>query len=325
MNLKNKKVLVTGGAGFIGSHLSKRLVSMGAQVSVTVKYRSIIDNVRIAPIWDQLDVREIDLRNWDSLRQFQGDNFDYIFHLAAYNHVGESFLHVNEALQSNLVATANLLEAIPEFGRFIYMSSSESYGLQDIVPFEEESMPFPISPYAVGKYAGECYAKMKRHQTQADIVCLRPFNTFGPYQCERAVIPDLIIQCLGGVPVETTEGKQTREFNFVENIVDGLLLAATVTPAPTELINIGGQEEIAICDLVKKIHELSNSRSELRIGALPNRPTEIWRMSAANQRAKDLLGWMPKVSFDEGLRRTIEWYRQFSSVFYAQDSNFNQL
>ena len=323
--MKRKKVLVTGGAGFIGSHLSKRLVSLGAEVAVTVKYRSIIDNVRIAPIWDQVNVREIDLRNLDSLRQFQGDNFDCIFHLAAYNHVGESFLHVNEALQSNLVATANLLEAVPEFGRFIYMSSSESYGLQDIVPFEEESMPFPISPYAVGKYAGECYAKMKRHQTKADIVCVRPFNTFGPYQCERAVIPELIIQCLRGEPVVTTEGKQTREFNFVENIVDGLLRAASVDPSPTDLINIGGQEEIAICDLVRKIHELSESSSELKIGALPNRPTEIWRMSAANERAREILGWIPQVSFEEGLKRTIDWYRRFCSVFYAKESTFNQL
>jgi nucleoside-diphosphate-sugar epimerase len=323
--MKNRKILVTGGAGFIGSHLTKRLLAMGAEVAVTVKYRSIIDNVRIAPVWDQVDVLEADLRNADSLRQCADRSFDCIFHLAAYNHVGDSFLHVNEALQSNLVATANLMEMVPDFDRFIYMSTSESYGYQEQVPFAEEAVPFPISPYAVGKYAGECYAKMKRHQTKKDIVCVRPFNTFGPYQSERAVIPELIIRCLRGLPVETTEGKQTREFNYVDNIVDGLLAAATVDTAPEELINIGAQEEIAICDLVRKIHQMSGSESELRIGALPDRPTEIMRMSAANERAGNLLGWTPRISFEEGLDKTIDWFRSYREVFYDGTSPLNLL
>ena len=151
LDFGSKRVLVTGGAGFIGSHLVRRLVGSGATVAVTVKYGSIIDNVRLAPVWDLVELREADLRNLDSLRQFAGESFDCVFHLAAYNHVGASFLHVNEALQSNLVATANLMETIADFGRFVYMSSSESYGFQEDVPFAEDAMPFPISPYAVGK------------------------------------------------------------------------------------------------------------------------------------------------------------------------------
>ena len=317
-DFSGKRVLVTGGAGFIGSHLVRRLVIQGAEVTVTVKYGSIIDNVRLAPVWDRLELREADLRNFDSLRQFAGAYFDCVFHLAAYNHVGASFLHVNEALQSNLVATANLMENVPDFGRFVYMSSSESYGYQEQVPFSEEAMPQPISPYAVGKYAGECYASMKRHQTAAEIVCVRPFNTFGPYQSERAVIPELIIRCLRGLPVETTTGKQTREFNYVDNIVDGLLAAAMASPAPDQPVNIGAQEEIAIRDLVTKIHALTASDSELKIGALPDRPTEIWRMSAANNRARDLLGWTPVIEFEEGLRRTVDWYRSFLTLYHAE-------
>ena len=320
-----KRVLVTGGGGFIGSHLVRRLVDRGAEVAVTVKYGSIIDNVRLAPVWDSLELREADLRNFDSLRQFAGASFDCIFHLAAYNHVGASFLHVNEALQSNLVATANLMETVTDFGRFVYMSSSESYGYQEQVPFAEEAMPHPISPYAVGKYAGECYARMKRHQTAAEIVCVRPFNTFGPYQSERAVIPELIIRCLRGLPVETTAGKQTREFNYVDNIVDGLLAAATASPAPDQLVNIGSQEEIAIRDLVAKIHALTESDSELKIGALPDRPTEIWRMSAANDRARDLLGWTPAIGFEEGLRRTVDWYRSFLALYHAEGAALSGL
>lgn len=323
--MKNKRILVTGGAGFIGSHLTKRLAGLGAQVHVVVKYKSIIDNIRLSPIWGDINIIEADLRNIDSLRQFRGKSFDLIFHLAAYNHVGDSFLHANEALMSNAVATANLLEFAPEYDRFIYTSTSEVYGYQDSVPFQEDFIPFPISPYSIGKYAGELYARMKRHQTKQAIVCIRPFNTFGPYQSDRAVIPELIIKSLRNIQIETTEGKQTREFNYVDNIIDGFIAAATVANPPEQIINIGSNREIAICDLVRKIHELCGSKSELRIGALPNRPTEIWRMCADNNEADKVMGWKPVVSFEEGLQRTIDWYRKYLAVYYDSSSALNRL
>lgn len=323
--MKNKRILVTGGAGFIGSHLTKRLVKIGAKVSVVVKYKSIIDNVRLSPIWDDIVPFEADLRNIDSLRQFKGKSYDLIFHLAAYNHVGDSFMHVNEALESNAVATANLLEFAPEFGRFIYTSSSEVYGKQDMVPFDEGFMPRPISPYAIGKYAGELYAKMKRLQTKKDIICLRSFNVFGPYQSERAVVPELVIKSLRNQPIETTEGKQTREFNYVDNVIDAFIIAAKSKVSPEEVINIGAQEEISIAELVRKIHRMSGSRSRLRIGALQYRPTEIWRMYSDNSRAREILGWEPKVSFDEGLKRTIRWFRQYVKLFHGNNSPLSRL
>jgi UDP-glucose 4-epimerase len=324
--MNNRQVLVTGGAGFIGSHLTKRLVHLGARVSVLVKYKSIIDNIRLAPIWRDVNIIEADLRNIDSLRGLKDQpRFDVVFHLAAYNHVGDSFLHVNEALISNAVATANLLEFLPECGRFVYTSTSEVYGYQLSIPFQEDATPVPISPYAIGKYAGELYARMKRHQTNRPIVCIRPFNTFGPYQSDRAVIPELIIKCLLGSPIETTEGIQTREFNYVDNIVDGFLAAAAVDPPPAQVINIGSNREIAIRDLIHKIHALADSRSELRIGALPNRPTEIWRMCADHARAEEILGWRPKIAFEEGLTRTIDWYRRYLDVYYDPSSSLNRL
>ena len=323
--MNKKRILVTGGAGFIGSNLTRRLVSLGAEVDVIVKYKSIIDCVRLSSIWQQVGVIEADLRNIDSLRQLKSRRYDVIFHLSAYNHVGDSFLHVNEALLSNAVATANLMEFAPEYGRFVYTSSSEVYGFQESVPFQESFMSNPISPYAIGKYAGELYARMKGLQTKRPIVCVRPFNTFGPYQSERAVIPELIIKCLRGAVVETTEGKQTREFNYVDNIVDGFLAVADIDTAPDKVINIGMGQEIAICDLVRKIHELTDSKSELRIGALPDRDTEIWRMCAGNTRAREMLGWQPAVSFDEGLKRTIDWFRRYVKVFYDASSPLNNL
>ena len=323
--MKNKRILVTGGAGFIGSHLTRNLVSKGADVTVLVKYKSIIDNVRLSSFWNNINIKEVDLRNLDSLSQLKNQNFDIVFHLAAYNHVGDSFLHVNESLMSNAIATANLLESGIEYGRFIYTATSEVYGFQKNVPFSENSQPFPISPYAIGKYAGELYARMKRHQSDMPILVIRPFNTFGPYQSDRAVIPELIIKCLRGLPIETTLGKQTREFNYIENIIKGFLLMAQVKPIPDEVINVGSGEEIAIRDLVKKIHKLCDSNSELRIGSISNRPTEIWRMFADNQRAQDLLDWKPSVPFEEGLKKTILWFKKYLDVYYAPSSSLNQL
>lgn len=322
--MKNKKVLITGGSGFIGSHLTKRLVNLGADVSVTVKYKSIIDNVRLSPIWNDIKVIEADLRNLDSLKPIAKESYDIIFHLAAYNHVGDSFLHVNESLMSNAIATANLLESEIDFGRLVYTATSEIYGYQENVPFNEDFLPFPISPYAVGKYAGELYARMKNHENNMPIVFIRPFNTFGPYQSDRAVIPELIIKCLKNMPIETTEGKQTREFNYVDNIVDGFLAIATHKPISNEPINIGSNQEISIADLVKTIHTLCESDSDLKIGALDNRPTEIWRMSADNTKASEILGWEPNVSFEEGLKITIDWFRDFLDVFY-KESTLNKL
>ena len=323
--MKNKRILVTGGAGFIGSHLTRNLVSMGADVTVLVKYKSIIDNVRLSSIWNNIHVKEVDLRNLDSLSPLKNQRFDIVFHLAAYNHVGDSFLHVNESLMSNAIATANLLESGIEYGRFIYTATSEVYGFQEKVPFSENFQPFPISPYAIGKYAGELYARMKRHQADMPIVVIRPFNTFGPYQSDRAVIPELIIKCLRGIPVETTEGLQTREFNYIENIIKGFLSIAQVEPIPDGVINVGSGEEISISDLVRKIHKLCDSDSELRIGSVSNRPTEIWRMFADNQRARDLLNWKPSIPFEEGLKKTISWFKKYLDVFYSTGSSLNQL
>ena len=317
--MKNKNILITGGAGFIGSHLVKRLVNLGARVTVIVKYKSLIDCVRLASIWDEINVVEADLRNLDSVIYIKSikKKFDIIFHLAAYNHVGDSFAHVNEALITNLLGTANLFEHGPEYERFIYTATSEVYGFQEHVPFKENALPFPISPYAVGKYSGELYANLKKHQDNGNIVCLRPFNTFGPYQSERAIIPELISKCIKGETIKTTEGTQTREFNYVDNIIDGFIASANIVDIPDQPINIGAGDEISIKSLVEKIHHLTKSKSELLIGALPTRPTEIWRMRAENKRAKALLNWESKISFEDGLIKTINWFKNFIELYHG--------
>jgi nucleoside-diphosphate-sugar epimerase len=309
--MKGKRVLVTGGSGFIGSHLTERLVKLGADVTITTRYKNSMENIRVRKIWDKINLIELDIRDLDSLKKIRDIEPEIIFHLAAYIHVGDSFVHVNEALDTNGKGTANLIESYGDYERFIYVSSSEVYGLQETVPFKETAQPRPLSPYAIGKYTGELYCKMKYQITKQPIVILRPFNAFGPKQSTKAIIPELILNCLKNKEIKTTKGKQTREFNFVENIIDGFILAAQKKKAVGQVINIGSGNEIAIKDLVLKIAELTHTKSELKIGALPYRPTEIWRMCADNSRAKKILGWKPKISFEDGLKKTIEWYKKY--------------
>ena len=315
-----KKVLVTGASGFIGSHLSHKLIDLGANVYIISRYNSIEHNVRLCSYWDKFEILEADIRNIESLNPIKKIKFNFIYHLAAYNHVGNSFLHVGEALETNCNGTSNLLEILNNYERFIYISTSEVYGEQEPVPFIEHMYPHPNSPYSVGKYAGELYSLMKHRQSNNPIVVIRPFNAFGPYQSTRAVIPELIDKCLRGVPVLTTEGKQTREFNFVTDLTEGMLLAALSEKAVGEIINLGTGKDIAICDVANLIHKKTESKSELRIGALPTRPNEIWKMSSDSTKAQRLLGWEPKISFEEGLDATIQWFRKYLSVYYSTDS-----
>jgi len=323
--LKSKKVLVTGGSGFIASHLCRRLVESGADLYVTTKYLSLIDNIRLAPFWDKIHVIEADLRNPDSLAQLREIKPEIVFHFAAYNHVGDSFLHVSEAFDSNAKGSINLLEAYEDYERFIYISTSEVYGYQAAVPFREDMVPSPMSPYALGKYAGELYAQLKYRSAKKPVIILRPFNAFGPYQSPRAIIPELIIKCLKNETIETTGGEQTRDFNFVENLVDGFMAAAVSGDVFGEIINIGSGAEISIKDLVKNISRISKSESELKIGALPYRPGEIWRMCAANDKAGKFFNWSPGVSWEEGLVKTVEWYRRFLEVMESPDSLIGRL
>jgi len=318
-HFNKKKILITGGAGFIGSHLVKRLIELKAKVSVVVKYNSIIDCPRISKYWKQIKIIEADLRNTDSVLSFKNLKFDYIFHLAAYNHVGDSFKHVSENINSNLISTINLLNHGPKFKKFIHIGTSEMYGLQKKVPFDVQETPNPMSPYSLAKLSSESYVRLKARQSKINIACIRPFNTFGPYQSEKAIIPEMIIKCLRGEEIRTTLGKQTREFNFIDNIIDGFLLISKKVNNEDTPINLGSNQPIKIKDLVKKIHFLTNSNSMLKIGSIKYRPNEIWKMQANNKIITNKLKWKPQVDFNKGIKKTIIWYKSFLKLYNKEN------
>jgi nucleoside-diphosphate-sugar epimerase len=282
-------------------------------VAVTVRYGNVMKNERLRHCWDDIRIVEADLRNRGALASIAEFAPELIFHLAAYNHVGQSFVQVEECFDVNAKGTANLLDTCgASVEKFLYMSTSEVYGLQAEVPFVETMCPQPISPYAITKYAGEMYCQMKqRIGGERSVVILRPFNTFGPYQSAKAVIPELIVNCLRGGPINTTAGEQTREFNYVSNIVDGLVKAAEHKGEIDGPVNIAASEEVSIRDLVTRIAALTGTEAQVNIGALPYRPTEIWRMYADSTRAREILGWQPEINLEAGLKLTIEWFREY--------------
>ena len=233
-----------------------------------------------------------------------------VWHLGAYTHVGKSWQRVDECIQTNVQGTVNLLQALDgtAYRRFVYLGTSEIYGDID-VPFREDAVVNPISPYSVSKYAGERYCRMFHQGRGWPVVMIRPFNAYGPAQTPDRVIPEIIGRALRGDELKMTQGLQTREFNYVEDLADGIIRAGTVAGIEGELFNLGCGEEISMRDLATMILELLGNPIEPKFGALPERPTEIMRMFCDNTRARELLGWSPRHTLRDGLAKTIEWYR----------------
>ncbi|HEY6420949.1 MAG TPA: SDR family NAD(P)-dependent oxidoreductase [Candidatus Binataceae bacterium] len=322
--MNGKKVLVTGGSGFIGHHLVRRLLADGASVGVIVRYGNVMKNERLRSIWDRISIFEADVRNRGALEAVRAFAPQIVFHLAAYNHVGASFLQVEECFDVNAKGTANVVDTFTTAEKIVCISTSEVYGMQREVPFVETMGPEPISPYAITKFAGELYCRLKQRENSGpSIVILRPFNAFGPYQSSKAVIPELIMNCLLGRPVQTTEGKQTREFNYVGDLVDGMIRAAQHAERIEGPINLGCGHDINISDLVMKIAKLTASKSKIEVGALRYRPTEIWRMYCDNSRATRELGWQPETTIDEGLRLSVEWFRRYLEAYREMEQKFH--
>ncbi|HXQ75818.1 MAG TPA: NAD-dependent epimerase/dehydratase family protein [Acidimicrobiales bacterium] len=311
-DLAGARVLVTGATGFIGSHLCRRLLDDGAQVHALTSTVSSVYPVRLVDIRDRITLHGGNLTDSGAMDSVvERSDPAVVFHLGAYTHVGKSWDRVDECIQTNIHGSVNLLQALARsrYRRFVYTSTSEVYG--DVaVPFREDALVDPLSPYAVSKYAGERFCRMLHRGRAWPIVVVRPFNAYGPAQSPDRIVPEIIVKGLRRERLAMTEGRQTREFNYVEDLVDGFVRAATVADIEGEVFNIGGGEEISMRDLATTILALMGDPITAELGALPDRPTEIWSMRSDVTKASARLGLAPARPLREGLERTISWYRQ---------------
>jgi len=307
--------LVTGGAGFIGSHLVERLLADGARVRVLDNFSTgARANLGFAPRFRRhLEVLRGDIRTLSVvLRAARGARV--IYHQAAMRSVPRSVKDPLGANANNVNGTLNVLEAARRcrVPRVVYASSSSVYGDRPDLPKREDQSPAPISPYAASKAAGEQYAAIWTRLYGVETVGLRYFNVFGPRQDPKseyaAVIPRFILWGLSRRPLEIHgDGTQSRDFTYIDNVVEANILAATAPGAPGEVFNVGCGSRVSLLEIVAKLEAIVGRRLERR--HTPSRAGDVPHTLADVSKAKRLLGYAPLVDFDEGFRRTVGHFR----------------
>jgi len=312
--MKDKSVLVTGAGGFIASHLVERLVTEGAKVRAFVRYnsRGDVGLLRLLPgeVFSQLEIVAGDLRDVEAVRSAM-KNVDTVFHLGALIAIPYSYVHPREVIETNVMGTLNVLMAARELGtpRVVHTSTSEVYGTAQYVPIDERHPLQGQSPYSASKIGADRIAESFYRSFNVPVVTIRPFNTYGPRQSARAVIPTIISQVLTRDEVKLGSLDPMRDFTFVADTVAGFLRAASADRALGEEINLGNDNTIRIGDLVEKIFGMIGKSPKVLTDTQRIRPdkSEVLKLWASNHKAKELIGWEPLISLDEGLRRTIEW------------------
>ena len=303
--------LVTGGAGFIGSHLTEELVRRGERVRVA---DSLITGHRknLAHV-PSVELLEGDLADLPfATRAVQG--IDYVLHQAAIPSVPRSVKDPIESNRANIDSTLNVLVAARDAGvkRVVYAASSSAYGNSLTLPKHEEMPTSPLSPYALQKLVGEQYMQMFTALYGLETVSIRYFNVFGPRQDPSSPYSGVISQFAktlleGKAPTIYGDGKQTRDFTYIANVVDGVLRAVTAPAASGQVINVATGSRISLNELFATMRDLVGAKVSVVYG--PPRAGDVTDSLADISRARAILGYEPTVSFQEGLRRTIDWYR----------------
>lgn len=314
MNWTGKRVLVTGAGGFIGSHLAERLVECGAATRALVHYSALggrgwLDKSKLAK---EMEILTGDIQDSDSVAEAL-KSIDVVFHLAALIAIPYSYRAPRSYVQTNILGTLNVLQAARDRGveRVVHTSTSEVYGTALRVPIDESHPLQGQSPYSASKIGADKMVEAFHRSFGVPAVIVRPFNTFGPRQSTRAIVPVIISQCLAGETVRLGSLSPTRDLNFVSNTVDGFLLAGSAPTAVGHSINLGSGREISVGDLAQLIARLVGR--EIRIVAEEQRlrpsASEVERLLADASLAESLLGWRPAVDLETGLARSIEWAR----------------
>lgn len=321
----NKHVLVTGAGGFIGSHLVEALARQGAQVRALVRYNSRNDPglLRFSPpeIVSAVEIVSGDIRDLSTVQKtMQG--ITHVFHLGALIAIPYSYLHPAEVVETNVIGTLNILLAAQTAGveRVVHTSTSEVYGTALRVPIDEDHPLQGQSPYSASKIGADKLAESFFCSYNLPVVTLRPFNTYGPRQSARAVIPTMIMQALTRDVIRLGNLDTTRDFTYVMDTVNGFLKAGQTPGVEGKTINLGTGQEIRVGDLAEKIITLVGKPVRVEIDPTRLRPekSEVQRLLSNNQMARTLLGWQPEASFEVGLQQTIAWIEE-NILLYSPD------
>ncbi len=322
LGLRGKRVLVTGACGFIGSHLTERLVCEGARVTAFVRYtsRGDVGLLRFAPpeVRKEIEIVAGDLRDPDAVRTACARQA-IVFHLGALIAIPYSYVHPREVIDTNVIGTLNVLEGARahEVGRVVHTSTSEVYGSAQRVPIDEDHPRAAQSPYAASKTGADQIARAYHRSFGTPVVTLRPFNTYGPRQSDRAVIPTIIAQALASDGVRLGSLTPTRDLTFVLDTVEGFVRCATAAKVLGEEINLGTNEEISIGDLAQRIVALAGRPVPILTEKVRIRPrhSEVERLISDYGKARRLLGWKPSVSLEKGLRETIAFVEKNMDLY----------
>ncbi len=317
-------MIVTGAGGFIGSHLVERLLCLGANVTGFVRYNSRNDAGLLQFIdhpQDRLRIVTGEIREPATVHSLLA-GADVVFHLAALVGIPYSYIRANEVVEVNSIGTLNVLTAAKEhhLSKVIVTSTSEVYGTALYVPIDEKHPKQPQSPYSASKIASDAIAMSFASCFDLPVAIVRPFNTYGPRQSDRAIIPVIICQALTKQEIRIGNTRPTRDFTFVLDTVDGMIRVAESDHSIGEEINLGSGCEISIGDLAEKIARLVGHEVSIKQDGERLRPpkSEVERLLSQNAKAWDLTGWRPQIDLDEGLKRTIAWMRAHLD-FYDPD------
>ena len=308
------KVLVTGADGFIGSHLTEALLDEGYNVRALAQYNSFnywgwLEDVKSNA---NLEIVCGDIRDLAYCREIYKD-IDIVFHLAALIAIPYSYRAPESFIETNVKGTYNICQAAKDKGvkRILVTSTSEVYGTAQYVPINEKHPLQPQSPYSASKIGSDAIAMSFYNAFQLPVTIARPFNTYGPRQSARAVIPTIITQIVSGVKeIKLGDISTTRDFNYVQDVCNGFILLTKCERAIGETVNIGSNTEISIKDLFELIKDIMRSNANLTLDGLRLRPeySEVFRLRCDNTKIKALTGYAPQYPLREGLQKTVEWF-----------------
>jgi dTDP-glucose 4,6-dehydratase len=313
-----KTVLVTGAGGFIGSHLTERLVREGHTVRVLVRYNGRDDRGHIddlpASIREELEVVRGDLKDPEAVRKAV-DGRAWVFHLGALIAIPYSYENPHDVVQTNVVGTAHVLDACrgsDAIERVVLTSTSEVYGTAQYVPIDEKHPLRGQSPYAATKIGADALGESYFRSFGLPVAILRPFNTFGPRQSSRAIIPTIISQALTRPVVKLGRLDPRRDLTYVKDTVEGFVAIASCDAALGKAVNVGRGEDIAIGELVERIGRLLGKTIEVATESDRVRPpaSEVERLLSGTGLAQSLWSWKPRYTLDQGLEETIAWVRE---------------